>query len=73
VDSAVTVIVLAAGAGTRMRSSKAKVLHELGGRSLLGHALAAARAAEPDTVVVVVGHQRDQVSVRRRCAYRHSG
>jgi len=62
VDSAVTVIVLAAGAGTRMRSSKAKVLHELGGRSLLGHALAAARAAEPDTVVVVVGHQRDQVS-----------
>jgi bifunctional UDP-N-acetylglucosamine pyrophosphorylase/glucosamine-1-phosphate N-acetyltransferase len=45
-----------------MRSARAKVLHEIGGRSLLAHALAAARAAQPDDVVVVVGHQRDQVS-----------
>jgi bifunctional UDP-N-acetylglucosamine pyrophosphorylase/glucosamine-1-phosphate N-acetyltransferase len=62
VNAAVTAIVLAAGAGTRMRSSTAKVLHEIGGRSLLGHALAAARAAQPDDVVVVVGHQREEVS-----------
>ncbi len=61
-DAAVTAIVLAAGAGTRMRSAKAKVLHEIGGRSLLAHALAAARAAQPDDVVVVVGHQRDEVT-----------
>jgi bifunctional UDP-N-acetylglucosamine pyrophosphorylase/glucosamine-1-phosphate N-acetyltransferase len=58
----VTAIVLAAGAGTRMRSAKAKVLHEIGGRSLLGHALAAVRAAQPEDVVVVVGHQREQVT-----------
>ncbi len=61
-DAAVTVVVLAAGAGTRMHSAKAKVLHEIGGRSLLGHALAAARQARPDAVVVVVGHQREEVS-----------
>ena len=60
-DARVTAIVLAAGAGTRMRSAKAKVLHEIGGRSLLGHALAAARAAQPEALVVVVGHQRDSV------------
>ena len=40
----VTVIVLAAGAGTRMRSRTSKLLHEIGGRTLIGHALAAARA-----------------------------
>ena len=61
-NTAVTAIVLAAGAGTRMRSARAKVLHEIGGRSLLGHALAAVRAAQPDDVVVVVGHQREEVS-----------
>lgn len=58
----VTVVVLAAGAGTRMRSSRAKVLHEIGGRSLLAHALVAARGASPDEVVVVVGHDREQVT-----------
>ncbi|MGH8883479.1 MAG: NTP transferase domain-containing protein, partial [Stackebrandtia sp.] len=37
------VVVLAAGEGTRMKSSVPKVLHELGGRTLVGHAVAAAR------------------------------
>ncbi len=40
-------IVLAAGEGTRMKSATPKVLHELCGRSMLGHVLAAVRAAEP--------------------------
>jgi bifunctional UDP-N-acetylglucosamine pyrophosphorylase/glucosamine-1-phosphate N-acetyltransferase len=56
-----TVIVLAAGGGTRMKSKTAKVLHEIGGRSMIGHVLAAVQAVEPALVVAVVGHQRDQV------------
>lgn len=55
------VVVLAAGEGTRMKSDIPKVLHELGGRSLIGHAVAAAAALEPDHLTVVVGHGRDQV------------
>ena len=56
------VIVLAAGEGTRMRSTVPKVLHTLGGRTMLGHALAAAAELEPDRVVVVLRHARDQVA-----------
>jgi len=58
------VIVLAAGAGTRMRSETPKVLHSLAGRTLLGHALIAARELSPDRVVVVVRHGREQVAAR---------
>jgi bifunctional UDP-N-acetylglucosamine pyrophosphorylase/glucosamine-1-phosphate N-acetyltransferase len=56
------VVILAAGEGTRMRSATAKVLHELGGRSMLGHVVAAARALDPEHLVVVVGHGREQVT-----------
>jgi bifunctional UDP-N-acetylglucosamine pyrophosphorylase/glucosamine-1-phosphate N-acetyltransferase len=56
-----TVIVLAAGEGTRMKSGTPKVLHSIAGRSLLGHALVAARQVQPAEVVVVVRHARDQV------------
>ena len=56
-----TVIVLAAGGGTRMKSKTMKVLHPVGGRSMIGHVLAAVRAVEPSRVVAVVGHQREQV------------
>ena len=59
--SDLTVIVLAAGGGTRMKSKTAKVLHEIGGRSMVGHVLAAVAALEPTRVVAVVGHQCDQV------------
>jgi bifunctional UDP-N-acetylglucosamine pyrophosphorylase/glucosamine-1-phosphate N-acetyltransferase len=45
-----------------MRSTTPKVLHEIGGRSLLGHALAAARRLDPEQLAVVVRHQRDQVA-----------
>lgn len=58
----VAVIVLAAGAGTRMKSATQKTLHSIGGRSLLGHSLYAAAGLEPEHLVAVVGHQRDQVS-----------
>ena len=55
------VIVLAAGEGTRMRSATPKVLHELAGKSLLGHALATAAELRPDRLAVVLRHQRDVV------------
>ncbi len=55
------VIILAAGKGTRMRSSKAKVLHELAGRSLISHVIGTAQQLQPRQVAVVVGHQADEV------------
>ena len=55
------VIVLAAGEGKRMKSRTPKVLHSLCGRSMLGHALAAAQDLDPERLVVVTGHGRDQV------------
>ena len=58
----VTAIVLAAGAGTRMRSGRAKVLHEIAGRSMIHHALDAVSGAGVHTTVAVVGHDRQQVS-----------
>lgn len=54
-------VVLAAGLGTRMKSTKAKVLHEVAGEPLLGHVLRALHEAGVDDVVVVVGHQREKV------------
>ena len=59
--SPTAVVVLAAGEGTRMRSATPKVLHAVGGRSLLGHAVHAAAGTEPEHLVVVVGHEREQV------------
>lgn len=56
-----TVIVLAAGGGTRMKSKTMKVLHPVAGRSMIGHVLRAVQAVEPERVVAVIGHQRDQV------------
>ncbi|WP_030059867.1 MULTISPECIES: bifunctional UDP-N-acetylglucosamine diphosphorylase/glucosamine-1-phosphate N-acetyltransferase GlmU [Streptomyces] len=61
-NSLAAVVVLAAGGGTRMKSNKLpKVLHEVCGRSLVGHAVSAARELTPEQLVVVVGHQREQV------------
>ncbi|MFF2651796.1 bifunctional UDP-N-acetylglucosamine diphosphorylase/glucosamine-1-phosphate N-acetyltransferase GlmU [Streptomyces sp. NPDC058045] len=61
-NSPAAVVVLAAGEGTRMKSATPKVLHEISGRSLVGHVLAAARELGPERLVVVVGHAREQVA-----------
>ncbi|MCW2518114.1 MAG: glmU, partial [Mycobacterium sp.] len=56
------VIVLAAGAGTRMQSDVPKVLHTLAGRSMLSHALHAVAKVSPRHLVVVVGKERERVT-----------
>ena len=58
----VTVVILAAGLGTRMKSSKAKVLHEAGGDTLLNQVIRAALHVAPaKNIVAVIGHQAVQV------------
>ncbi len=61
------VLILAAGLGTRMKSQKAKVLHELGGRPLIGHVIRQARELNPQKIHVIVGYDADAVeaAVRR--------
>ncbi|MEM6974226.1 MAG: bifunctional UDP-N-acetylglucosamine diphosphorylase/glucosamine-1-phosphate N-acetyltransferase GlmU [Pseudomonadota bacterium] len=59
---ALAVIVLAAGKGTRMRSTTPKVLHPLAGMPMLGHVLTTAQALAPERVAVVVGNGAEQVT-----------
>ena len=56
------VVILAAGQGTRMKSDTPKMLHGIGGRTMLEHALYAAHGVDPQEIVAVVGHQRDKVT-----------
>lgn len=58
---------MAAGKGTRLKSDTAKVLHPAAGRSLLGHVLEAVRPLELGQVIVVVGHQADDVAAEAEC------
>lgn len=63
-----TVVLLAAGQGTRMRSARPKVLHEMCGRAMLGYVLDQARTLEPERILVVVGQGAEEVEayVRER-------
>jgi bifunctional UDP-N-acetylglucosamine pyrophosphorylase / glucosamine-1-phosphate N-acetyltransferase len=56
-DKPLDVLILAAGLGKRMKSRRAKVLHELGGRPLVAHVCRTARSLNPRRIEVVVGHQ----------------
>jgi len=56
------VLVMAAGAGTRMRSDTPKVLHTLGGRSMLSHVLHSVTKVAPQHLVVVLGHERERIT-----------
>ncbi|MGL4415627.1 bifunctional UDP-N-acetylglucosamine diphosphorylase/glucosamine-1-phosphate N-acetyltransferase GlmU [Roseinatronobacter monicus] len=58
----VSLVILAAGQGSRMQSDLPKVLHPLGAAPLVVHAMRAGRALDPDSVVVVVGHGGDAVA-----------
>jgi len=63
-QSAAVGVVLAAGRGTRLRSALPKVLHPVGGRPMLEWVLDAVRGAGCDRIVVVVGHEAEQVRQR---------
>jgi bifunctional UDP-N-acetylglucosamine pyrophosphorylase / glucosamine-1-phosphate N-acetyltransferase len=60
-DQSLDVLILAAGLGTRMKSGRAKVLHELGGLPLIAYVCRAAKALAPEKIHVVVGHQAAEV------------
>jgi bifunctional UDP-N-acetylglucosamine pyrophosphorylase / glucosamine-1-phosphate N-acetyltransferase len=64
-----TAIVLAAGQGTRMKSARPKVLHELCGRPMVDYVVEAALAAGCDDVVVVVGHGREELTAHLQSAF----
>ncbi|MGB8811600.1 MAG: bifunctional UDP-N-acetylglucosamine diphosphorylase/glucosamine-1-phosphate N-acetyltransferase GlmU [Paracoccaceae bacterium] len=66
VSSAVSLIVLAAGQGTRMNSDLPKVLHKVGAAPLLHHALQTGRALDPARIVVVAGHGAEAVAKSAR-------
>jgi bifunctional UDP-N-acetylglucosamine pyrophosphorylase / glucosamine-1-phosphate N-acetyltransferase len=61
-DAKLAVVIMAAGKGTRLRSRRPKVLHEVGGKSLLSHVVATAtELAENDDIYVVIGHEANRV------------
>ena len=61
-EKPVTIVILAAGLGTRMKSRQAKVLHRAGGKTLLQHVVdTALELAPPERIFAVVGHQAEQV------------
>ena len=56
------VVIMAAGKGTRLKSQRPKVLHEIGGKPLLAHVIAAAsKIVAPGEIFVVIGHQAEKV------------
>jgi bifunctional UDP-N-acetylglucosamine pyrophosphorylase/glucosamine-1-phosphate N-acetyltransferase len=58
----VVIVILAAGKGTRLKSSLAKVLHRAGGRALIEHVVRCCAPLKPKRIVTIVGHQAEQVS-----------
>ena len=64
------VVIMAAGKGTRLKSKRPKVLHEIGGRALLAHVIDAAKTIVPaQHIYCVIGHEADKV----RSAVAHTG
>jgi bifunctional UDP-N-acetylglucosamine pyrophosphorylase/glucosamine-1-phosphate N-acetyltransferase len=64
------IAIMAAGKGTRLKSKRPKVLHEIGGRALLLHVIAAAETIIPaDRIFCIIGHESDRV----RAAVEHTG
>jgi bifunctional UDP-N-acetylglucosamine pyrophosphorylase / glucosamine-1-phosphate N-acetyltransferase len=68
-SSSPVVLILAAGLGTRMRSDRAKVLHTVAGRPLIGWAVETARAAGAGRVVAILGHQHEAVQAALEARY----
>ena len=60
-DTKIAIVILAAGLGTRMKSNKAKVLHQVCGKPMINYVAETAREIAGDNVVLVVGHQAEKV------------
>ena len=61
-DTKLALVIMAAGKGTRLRTRRPKVLHEVGGKALLSHVIAtASRLAEREDIYVVIGHEAERV------------
>src|SRR5580700_5803263 len=58
----ISIVILAAGKGTRLKSALAKVLHRAGGRPLIDHVARACMPLKPREIIAVVGHQAEDVS-----------
>ncbi len=63
-ESKLHIVILAAGIGKRMKSSRPKVLHELAGKPMLSHVIESARALQPYRVCIVIGHGGEQIIER---------
>src|SRR5206468_3024591 len=63
---ALDIVIMAAGKGTRMNSSRPKVLHTLAGRPLLAHVLQTAATLGGDRIIVITGHGADEVEAANR-------
>jgi bifunctional UDP-N-acetylglucosamine pyrophosphorylase/glucosamine-1-phosphate N-acetyltransferase len=57
-----SIIILAAGKGTRMNSARPKVIHELAGKPMLQHVVDTSRGLNPEQIIVVIGHESEQVT-----------
>jgi UDP-N-acetylglucosamine diphosphorylase/glucosamine-1-phosphate N-acetyltransferase len=67
-DHPLSVIIMAAGKGTRMKSDLAKVLHPVHGRAMIHYVIAAAQDLHAEPIIVLVGHQKEQVRAELRGA-----
>lgn len=71
--TAVDVVIMAAGKGTRMKSRTPKVLHRLGGRGLIEHVIATARELQARRTIVITGHGADEVEAGLRASSAAAG
>ena len=71
--TAVDVVVMAAGKGTRMKSRTAKVLHRLGGKPLVQHVMDTAQALHARRTIVITGHGAEEVEAYVRQAEQAAG
>jgi bifunctional UDP-N-acetylglucosamine pyrophosphorylase/glucosamine-1-phosphate N-acetyltransferase len=68
-NPAIAIAIMAAGKGTRLKSKHPKVLHEVGGKPLLAHVIAAAiRVVSPENIHVIIGHEAERVREATRTA-----
>ncbi len=56
-----SIIILAAGKGSRMKSKRPKVIHQVAGKPMLQHVVDTSQQLQPDQIIVVIGHEADQV------------